>query len=141
MDTFGTYIKKNRLELDLTQAELAKKLGLTQNYIAYLEQDKRKPSNEIVKKISEVLNLSLERLYSLVNPDLETMFARRSSDAIELMNPVLQELKKDKELMKQYHITPAEINLLNSIKAKGKIKNRNDYVFILMTLRQVLKDD
>lgn len=50
-------IKTARLSHHLTQAELANKIGVTQQHVQRLESDKGKPSVVIAKKIGEVLEL------------------------------------------------------------------------------------
>jgi transcriptional regulator with XRE-family HTH domain len=55
----GTVIQTFRENANLTQQELADKIGLTRNYIALLEGGKRFPSDHALSKISQVLHVSL----------------------------------------------------------------------------------
>jgi len=59
-------LKKYRTHRGLTQKELASKLGLTKNAITMYETGKRSPSIAVTKKISEVLDVSID---SLVNEE------------------------------------------------------------------------
>jgi transcriptional regulator with XRE-family HTH domain len=54
----GEMIKNARKRAGITQQELANKLGLTQNYIALIEGNKRIPSSDTFLKICEILNIS-----------------------------------------------------------------------------------
>jgi len=52
----GTQIKETRIKEGLTQAELAKRSGLTERTIQRIEKHDTEPSQHSLKKISEILN-------------------------------------------------------------------------------------
>lgn len=57
-------IKQLRIKQNLTRKEFAKKVGISEVYISYLETGRRKnPSARIVKKMSKVLNAKFEELF------------------------------------------------------------------------------
>lgn len=63
-------IKKERINKEITQKELANRTGLTQGFIAQFENLMIKPANETVQKISTALNYrNLKKDYR--QPDLE----------------------------------------------------------------------
>jgi transcriptional regulator with XRE-family HTH domain len=53
-------IKRYRMEKGLTQLKLAKKTGLTPAAISQYESETRKPTVEAIKKIAEVLEVSVD---------------------------------------------------------------------------------
>ncbi len=53
---------KLRKEAKMTQTQLAEKVGVNSNTISQYELGKREPSLEILKKISQELNCSLDEL-------------------------------------------------------------------------------
>jgi len=57
-------IKKYRKLADLTQQELADKVGVSQKYIQYLESAKRTPSLKTLNKLSKVFNINTSELLS-----------------------------------------------------------------------------
>lgn len=59
---FGNILKKLRQEKELTQEELAKKVNTARSNIANYENDKNMPSVDILEKLSEVLNCSVDYL-------------------------------------------------------------------------------
>ncbi len=64
MDTIGEKIKKARKASNLTQAELAKKLGVSQQMVAAYENGKRVPKIETIKNIASALKVnSLDFIY------------------------------------------------------------------------------
>ena len=64
--TFGSFIREQRIELEVGQRELAGKLGIAASYLNDIEKNKRKaPKQIIIKKISKVLKINLEDLNDL----------------------------------------------------------------------------
>ncbi len=49
---------------DMTQAELAEKVGLSNNFIALIESGKRAPSFETLEKLIEVLNVDVSQIFN-----------------------------------------------------------------------------
>ena len=64
--SFGSYIRKARLDLGIGQRELAKKIKIAASYLNDIEKEKRSaPKLNIIKKLSEILNLNLNNLNDL----------------------------------------------------------------------------
>gem|GEM_PF-1484652 len=59
-------IKKRRAELDMTQEDLAEKVGVSRVYIGYVEQGRNTPSLEILEKIAKGLKTKLSDLLELI---------------------------------------------------------------------------
>ena len=80
---FCDKFKKLRLKNDYTQAELAKKLNVSQPTVASWEAGKRIPKWKNIKKIAEIFNVSPESLiYEMEEmPENETVFATRENIA------------------------------------------------------------
>src|SRR5687768_1699145 len=57
--SFASWLKARRRALDLTQAELADRVGCTTATIKKIEQDMRRPSKEIAERMAEALELPL----------------------------------------------------------------------------------
>ena len=55
-------IRKLRRALDITQRELAEKLGVERSTVAKWEEGKSKPRAEMLAKIAQVLNCSVDEL-------------------------------------------------------------------------------
>jgi ribosome-binding protein aMBF1 (putative translation factor) len=58
----GNLLSGARLKANMTQAQLAEKLGIRQNMISDYERGKRRLSRPMAKRMVEVLGISLERL-------------------------------------------------------------------------------
>lgn len=53
---FGKVIRSIRKEKRIKQKYLAKKLGVTASYLSQVEKDRRKPSLDLIVKLSDRLN-------------------------------------------------------------------------------------
>ena len=64
--TFGSFIREQRIKLEVGQRELAGKIGIAASYLNDIEKNKRKAPKQItIKKISKVLKINLEDLNDL----------------------------------------------------------------------------
>jgi putative transcriptional regulator len=61
--TFKTRIKELRARYDLTQDDLAKKVGVRRETILYLEKGKYNPSLELAHRIAQVLKTSIDDIF------------------------------------------------------------------------------
>ena len=72
--SFGSNLKKIRQDSDLTQEELAKRINTSRSNIANYENDKNMPSIDILEKLSEIFNCSIDYLLGksdIKNPNLK----------------------------------------------------------------------
>jgi transcriptional regulator with XRE-family HTH domain len=53
----GSNIKKFRELTNLSQEELAKRIGITRNFLSLIENNHKRPSMKTLEKISEVLDV------------------------------------------------------------------------------------
>ena len=60
---FRTRIKELRARYDLTQDDLAKKVGVRRETILYLEKGKYNPSLNLAHKIAKVLKTTMDELF------------------------------------------------------------------------------
>ena len=70
----------------MTQDDLAKKIGVHAPVIGSYERSEVKPSNEVVVKISEALNVSLDYLVGSTNLILEKNIVNRIQSIQKLSN-------------------------------------------------------
>lgn len=111
--SFGNILKKLRQDNNLTQEELAKKINTSRSNIANYENDKNMPSVDILEKISQVFNCSIDYLLGksdIKKPDIdaqEFQFAYHSemngltpeevADALRFYKEMKKKLNKDKK--------------------------------------------
>jgi len=58
----GNRIKRKRRLLNLTQEELAAKVGISPVYVGYIEQGRNTPSLEVLEKIAKALKIKTSEL-------------------------------------------------------------------------------
>jgi transcriptional regulator with XRE-family HTH domain len=51
-----------KVEYDMSQKEFAEKLGISQNFLSYLESGQRRPSLKMVIKFSKILNVPIDSI-------------------------------------------------------------------------------
>jgi len=64
---FGDKIRVLRQQANLTQPELAEKLGVEQSWLSKIETDKCLPSSELLNRVLEVFEISLQELLEDLN--------------------------------------------------------------------------
>lgn len=71
---FGITLKKYRLQLKLSQEELALSANLDRTYISLLERSQRQPTLSTIFKLAEVLNIEphkfIKEVEELIKSDL-----------------------------------------------------------------------
>ena len=65
MATIRTRIKELRARYDLTQDELADKVGVTRQTMLYLEKGKYNPSLLLAHRVAKALNSSIEEVFTI----------------------------------------------------------------------------
>lgn len=62
----GKCLKEYRIQNNLSQKQMAQKIGTSQSYYCQIECDKRKPSFILIKKISRVLKVNQTYIRTLL---------------------------------------------------------------------------
>lgn len=63
-ESIGTVIKYLRETKELKQSDLAKHIGKTSNYLSMIETGKRKPSLDLLFKLSRYFNVDLGTMFT-----------------------------------------------------------------------------
>lgn len=63
LNKFGRNLRRLRLEVKLTQAELAAKLSIDQRQVSRYESGKNKPSVDILPSLAKVLQVEIEQFF------------------------------------------------------------------------------
>ena len=110
--TFGSFIREQRIKLEIGQRKLADKIGIAASYLNDIEKNKRKaPKQIIIKKISKALKVNLDDLNDLagmskgnVAPDIGE-FIENNPEIISL----IRSIKENK--LNEYQIKNLEKSL------------------------------
>lgn len=63
LKNFGEQVKNKRKDAEISQEELAEKLGIHRTYMSFIERGLRNPSLLLVFKISRALKIKLPELF------------------------------------------------------------------------------
>lgn len=85
----GKKIKQFRVENGLTQAELAKKIGVSPSAVGMYEQNRREPDGDTLRKLAAVLGCSTDELLN----------SRRCSDVKDVIDDLARTLERQPGLM------------------------------------------
>ncbi len=135
IDAFAKSIRSRRRSLDLTQEEVARRIGTTTPYIGHLESGKRHPSEKVVVKLADALGMDRAELFLLANPRAEAIIARREQSSHA---SAWEEFRKDKRLQRVHNISAEEMDLFSRVELLGRVRSPRDFLFILNTVRQAL---
>jgi transcriptional regulator with XRE-family HTH domain len=64
--TFGAWLRQQRRQLDLTQTELAARMGYSVVTIRKLERDELRPSKQLAEQLAQHLNVEVTHRASLI---------------------------------------------------------------------------
>lgn len=59
----GNAVKKVRVQKGFNQKQFCEKIGVTQSYLSLIENNKKKPSTEVLEKIAKSVNTTLPVLF------------------------------------------------------------------------------
>ena len=88
-------MKARRKELNLSQAELAEKIGTSPNYISKIEAEKQFPSVQMIEQIAIALNCDSIELFStdkIKQTNINELKKKMFFDINNLIENYLQEL-------------------------------------------------
>jgi DNA-binding XRE family transcriptional regulator len=80
-DGFAKAVRTKRRELELTQGELARRIGTSTPTFGLLEANQRHPAERVVIKLAEVLRLDSRKLFLLANPQAPLLVETPASGA------------------------------------------------------------
>lgn len=97
MVDFGNNLKTLRLHANLTQAQLAQKLGITKSVISAYETGLRMPSYDILINISRIFKVSTDYLLG-VDSKYELDLSGLSNEEIKALEMLIHAMKKKNRL-------------------------------------------
>jgi len=136
--SLGMVIRRRRRQLELTQQEIARRIGVRANYIGYLERDLRRPSTGVLAKLAKVLDLDQEELFFLAHPQVRSFIHTEAPDPKQ---SAWDRFRVNKRLHTRHGITQAELKTLQQVSSLGPVRASRDYLFILQAIRQALQDE
>ena len=96
--TIGSYIAKKRREKNLTQEQLAEKLGVTNKTISKWENGKCMPDYSIIEQLCKELSVTLSELMDGEDAAEDSMRVYDDEQILDLLRRT-QELERQKEIL------------------------------------------
>ena len=93
MVDFGKRLKTLRIKANMTQEQLAKKLGLTKSVISAYETDLRLPSYDVLIHIAKIYNVTSDYLLGL-EQKREIDLSGLTNDEIEALLNLIKAMKE-----------------------------------------------
>ena len=133
--SFGSSIRDRRLQLHLTQEQLARLVNCSVSYITNLEAGRGRPSEKLVIKLAEALGLDSRELLLFTIPRITSLLSEpKSPEKISAWKSFLN----NEGLRKSYNITDRELEILSKVAMMGEVRSSQDFIFILKSIRQAV---
>lgn len=91
---FGVELRKLRNDAKYTQAQLAKLAGISAAYVSQLETGKKEPTDRVITKLSDALNIPENQLLIKVGKlkmDFAETLAISRNESVELLSALSDE--------------------------------------------------
>ncbi len=139
----GRKIRERREALEMSQAELAKRIGVQASHVAYIEGDQRRPSLPLLKRMARVLGVDPRQLFFLSHPEAKYLFEedRQSAGGPRTEKSTWRQFLANRALLKRHRVTPSELKLLEQVNLLADVSSARDFLFILNTIRQAAEPD
>jgi transcriptional regulator with XRE-family HTH domain len=138
----GDMIQRRRMEMGMTQRQLAKAVGVKPSHIGYLEHGRRRPSLSLVTRLANILGLEKRKLFFSAHPEAQQFIDQPARpEKRSGKQRAWDQLVKNKALMRRHRINPAELKVLSQINLLGNVSSTRDYLFVLHAIRQALEEE
>jgi transcriptional regulator with XRE-family HTH domain len=134
---FGEFLRARRTALRLTQRSLAQKLGVKATHVALIESGRRKPSLKLVARIADSLSLDRQDVLLLAHPEARDLLSREKSESRKTPPLSWQRFIKNRVLLARYHVTSAELRMLEHLSMLGTAISAKEFLAILTLLRDI----
>lgn len=136
----GQKIKKNRLENNLTQEEFGKLINVSTSMVGMYEIGVRKPSYEVLLKISDIFNVSTDYLLGRESQLSETDSKNSINESLYFVECLKNIMRKQKDPDSPIEVTILPDDILEKIKVlqsentnlKVQVKRLKEVISILL---------
>ncbi|HEY2105803.1 MAG TPA: helix-turn-helix domain-containing protein [Candidatus Binataceae bacterium] len=127
---FGKLIQNHRRRLFLSLEDMASVAGITTTLLRQLEAGKSHPSESVVAKLAKALELKLG----------EELHLQVAEDAAVSSESSWNNFLREDRLHRIYNITETEMQTLSGVALMGTVRDSQDFIFILNTIRKAVAD-
>ncbi len=137
----GNTIREGRTALGLSQQELAGKVGVQASYIAYIENDRRRPSLPVLRRIAQVLGLNPREMFFLSHPEARHLLEEKQRRPARSKDEAWRQFRANAALLRRHNVTPAELKILKQVSMLSSVSSPRHSFFILNAIRQAAADE
>jgi hypothetical protein len=105
-------------------------------FVGHLETGHRRPSEKTIAKLAKVLGLDQRELFLLANPGTRAFFRTHSQHST---GSAWDQFKRNRQLHRARKISLTEMSMLERAALLGEAESPEDFIFILNTVRRLLK--
>ena len=106
-DKFNENLKNARERKEITQKEMAERIGVAKSTYSLYESGNREPNVQTIKKIADVLEVTADELLGLENDPIPVSYTHLSCPAEELQEFIR---RKTLSISKSFHVTSSRKN-------------------------------
>lgn len=133
----GAVVKQARRGLGMTQRELAKRVGVQASHIAYIENDRRRPSLNLLGRLADTLGIDRRTLLFLAHPEAIHLLGGITETAPEkVTRGAWQRFASNRRLLVRHKVSRAEIRLLKQVSLLEDVSCPRHFLFVLNAIRQ-----
>jgi len=127
LQRLGKILQNRRHRLFLSLDDVAGAAGITAGMLRQFESGKSCPSRSVAARLAGILDFSLDELRQSLAAD------RNSENAWE-------KFLRNRRLHRVYNITEAEMQTLSGVALMGGLRDPQDFIFILNTIRRAVAE-
>jgi transcriptional regulator with XRE-family HTH domain len=134
--TLGPGVKEARDALRLTQREVAAIVNVKASHIAYIENNRRKPSLSLLRRLVEALGLHRREVLFLVHPDAKYLTDDSNAPGNAKGGDAWKQFASNHAMLRRHNVSPAEIRVLKQVSLLVPISHSRNFLFVLNSIRQ-----
>ncbi|MDO8431895.1 MAG: helix-turn-helix transcriptional regulator [Candidatus Binatus sp.] len=134
----GEVIKARRTAIDISQRELAHRVGVEGSHIAFIEAGRRRPSLALLFRLAQNLDIDQQELFLLAYPNAAAFIEPKDAPLAESREAVWRRFLATAP---RYSVTAGELAILRKICLLGRISSPSAYRSILNSIRQAFETD
>ena len=124
---FGRVVRERRRQREPTQQEVARRIRTSTAYIGHLESGRRHPSEEVVRRLAQVLGLDQRDIYLLANPQTVAVLVPKEVPSRQY---AWEHFRRDKRLQRLHNVAADEMEMLGCVARMGQIESPRTFVYI-----------
>src|SRR5437899_2091337 len=115
--SLGLRLREYRLTLGLSQAEMARKLGMRRSMISLIELGRRDPSATLLHRFANAFRINGQPLFLLSNPQAKLLGAAH----VAANHAAWRAFAQDNHLLARYNVTSEELRILSTVRIMGEV--------------------